>query len=394
MIQVLKKEECCGCSVCVSTCPQKCICMKSDEEGFLYPKVDKDRCIECGLCEKICPVSRDEYNNDNVKVSGYAAYSKNDKVRKESSSGGIFFVLAEKILNENGVVFGAAFDNNFLVKHIAVENIDDLKKIQGSKYLQSEIRDTYKQCKIFLEQGREVLFSGTACQIAGLKAFLGKDFINLFTVDVLCHGVPSPKVWKRYIREKEKEYNASVQHVEFRNKIIGWNRYSMKIIFSNSKVYTNVFASDDYMRIFLGNICLRPSCHECKFKSLDRPSDITIGDCWGIENYLTHMDDDKGTSIVLSHSKKGDEIIHSLIGKIHLEKVEIDNVLPISADSRRSVNAHPRRAKFFYKLNNGVKVYKLVKLLEPSFPIKCVRKLKYIIKRILNKVLHFVDSYR
>ena len=179
MIEIVNKEKCCGCYGCVSICPKQCISMKSYEEGFWYPEVNKDICIKCGLCEKTCPVIRNEYTDtDNNKVKAYVSYTNNYETRMKSSSGGLFSMFAEKILSEGGVVFGAAFDDEFLVHHIAIETIEDLKLLQGSKYLQSKIGDSYEKAKDFLNKGRKVLFSGTACQIAALKAFLGKEYNN------------------------------------------------------------------------------------------------------------------------------------------------------------------------------------------------------------------------
>ena len=338
MIEIVNKEKCCGCYGCVSICPKKCISMKNDEEGFWYPEVNKDICIKCGLCEKTCPVIRNEYTNtNNTKVKAYVSYTNNYETRIKSSSGGLFSMFAEKILNENGIVFGAVFDDKFLVHHIAISDIKDLKLFQGSKYLQSDIGDSYKKAKDFLDKGSKVLFSGTACQIAALKAFLGKEYNNLFTIDVLCHGVPSPKVWQRYLKEKESEYKSLAKQIEFRNKTEGWKKFSVKIDFKDSKSYRENLNTDNYMKLFLKNICLRPSCHDCRFKSLNRPSDVTLGDCWGIEKNMPDMDDDKGTSVVLVHSESGQEMLDSIKNKINLRKAEVDKALPPTADSRKSV---------------------------------------------------------
>lgn len=378
MINIIDKEKCCGCSACESICPKQCISMEFDEEGFAYPKVNKDICINCGLCEKICPVIRNEYTKD-VKVEAYVSYVNDYETRIKSSSGGLFSVFVEKILKDNGVVFGAAFDDKFLVHHIGITDIKDLVLFQGSKYLQSNIGDSYKKAKGFLDEGRKVLFSGTACQIAALKAFLGKEYTNLFTIDVLCHGVPSPKVWERYVKEKESEYNSSSKKIEFRDKTEGWKKFSVKIDFKDSKSYRENLNTDDYMKLFLRNICLRPSCHDCKFKSLNRPSDITLGDCWGIEKYMPDMDDDKGTSVVLVHSESGQKMLNSLKDKITLREAEMDKALPPTADSRKSVKPHPNRKKFFNKFNKGASISSLVRLTEPSFIKKCIRKAKRII---------------
>lgn len=384
MINIIDKKKCCGCSACMSICPKQCISMKIDEEGFAYPKVNKDICVKCGLCKKTCPIIRDEYTKD-VNVKAYVSYTNDYETRIKSSSGGLFSMFAEKILNENGIVFGAAFDDKFLVHHIAITDIKDLKLFQGSKYLQSNIGDSYKKAKDFLDKGKKVLFSGTACQIAALKAFLGKEYNNLFTIDVLCHGVPSPKVWQRYVKEKESEYKSLPKQIEFRNKTEGWKKFSVKIDFKNSKSYRENLNIDNYMKLFLRNICLRQSCHDCRFKSLNRPSDITLGDCWGIENYMPDMDDDKGTSVILVHSESGQEMLNSLKDKISLREAEVDRALPPTADSRKSVKPHPNREKFFYKLNRGYSISKLVKLTELSFIKRCIRKAKRIIKKVIRK---------
>ena len=362
MIDILDKKKCCGCSACVSICPKQCISMKIDEEGFAYPKVNKDICVECGLCKKTCPVIRDEYSKD-VNVKAYVSYTNDYETRIKSSSGGLFSMFAEEILNENGIVFGAAFDDKFLVHHIAITDIKDLKLFQGSKYLQSNIGDSYKKA----------------------KDFLGKEYGNLFTIDVLCHGVPSPKVWQRYVKEKESEYKSLAKNIEFRNKTEGWKKFSIKIDFKDSESYRENLNIDDYMKLFLRNICLRPSCYDCKFKSLNRPSDITLGDCWGIEKYMPDMDDDKGTSVVLVHSESGKEMLNSLKDKISLKEAEVDRALPPNADSRKSVKPHPNRQKFFYKLNRGYSISKLVKLTELSFIKRCIRKSKRIIKKAIRK---------
>lgn len=209
MISVIEKNNCCGCSACEQKCPKKCITMMEDEEGFFYPHVNKVKCIECGLCEKVCPVINVGENEQ--KITAYAAYVNDKNVRMKSSSGGMFTLFAQKILNENGVVFGAAFDQNFMVHHIYIESEENLSKQQGSKYLQSRIENTYRETEQYLNSGRKVLFTGTACQIAGLKQFLMKEYDNLYTVDVLCHGVPSSKLWKHYLEYQEECYGSSVK---------------------------------------------------------------------------------------------------------------------------------------------------------------------------------------
>lgn len=293
MIQINDKKDCCGCGACMLSCPSECISLKEDKEGFLYPHVNAELCINCGACERSCPVLNCELS-EGVLPDAYVAYADDDVLRENSSSGGMFSLFAENILNSGGVVFGAAFDSDFTVHHIVVESVDELSKLRGSKYLQSRTENAFKEAEDYLKSGRKVLYTGTACQIAGLKRYLKRDYTNLYTVDVLCHGVPSPKVWKKYLEEQEKTHGAAVRRTFFRNKKYGWKTYAVSLDFSNETVYERIFKEDSFMKLFLGNICLRPSCHDCKFKGLSRPSDITIGDCWGIEKIMSDMDDDKG----------------------------------------------------------------------------------------------------
>ena len=199
MIEIKEKAFCCGCNACVQRCPKQCISMHEDEEGFLYPRVDKTICIECGLCEKVCPVINQNEPRKPLKV--YAAYNKDEKIRRESSSGGVFTAIAEQVIDEGGIVFGACFDENWEVKHDYTETKEGLKAFRGSKYVQSRIKDNYQKAEHYLKEGRKVLFSGTPCQIAGLKKYLCKEYENLLTVDFICHGVPSPKVWRMYLNE-------------------------------------------------------------------------------------------------------------------------------------------------------------------------------------------------
>jgi len=378
MINITNKKECCGCSACAQRCPKKCITMKEDFEGFLYPNVNNAACVSCGMCEKVCPIQNKEEKDS--FLGAYAAYANDIQLREKSSSGGIFSLCAERILDMGGVVFGAAFDEDFIVHHIKIDKMEELWKLQGSKYLQSCIGDTFKETEQFLKQGRTVLFSGTCCQIEGLKHFLGREYDNLLTIDVLCHGVPSPKLWKSYWDEKNRLYGKGLS-VSFRNKESGWKQYSVKFTFENGVVYKESFYTDSYMKLFLNNICLRPSCHDCKFKSLNRLSDISLGDSWGIEKYKPHMDDDKGTSVVLIHSEKGKKLFDLCKEKMTFEEAEIDKILPPSADSRKSVLMHPRRKKFFKLLNKGAATEKLILLLKPPMYVRIRRKICSILKK-------------
>lgn len=383
MIEIKKKEECCGCNACVQICPKKCISIQTDTEGFWYPNVNEAKCVHCDMCVKVCPViNKEERKPEEIPVA-FAVYAKNSILRDESSSGGIFSLLAEQVLQNGGTVFGAAFTSDWQVYHIAVNDKKNMYMLRGSKYLQSNIENTYIEAKRVLDSQKEVLFSGTGCQIEGLQRFLGKDYDNLITVDILCHGVPSPKVWDKYRKYQEKQYNSKARDISFRNKSQGWRKFSLKIGFENGAEYSQILDEDIFMQLFLRNICLRPSCYNCKFKSLHRSSDITIGDFWGIENVAPDVDDDKGTSLVLGHTSKGRSRIQALEDKVRVQKVDAELALPESAESRHSVAVHRNRTKFFLQLDKK-EINQLAGLIKDPVMIRARRKVKSLLKRIIG----------
>ena len=357
-----KSAACVGCEACAQICPKKCISMENDSEGFIRPRIDIAECLNCGMCRKVCPiVNKPAFNGFETKA--YAAYSTNEGERLASSSGGLFSLIAAAVLAEGGTVFGAAFDDSFAVNHVNVESKTDISMLRGSKYVQSRMDGTYRRVLNELKSGRRVLFSGTICQIAGLKAYLQKEYANLLCVDVLCHGVPSPKVLHRYIEHLEERHRAKITHLEFRNKKHGWKSYCVTAEFSNGTKYESAFHNDTYMKLFLENICLRPSCYACAFNEVDRVSDITLGDCWGVENVLPEMDDNNGTSVVLVHTETGMEAMRSIDGKCVLKQANLDMILPPTSGGRMSVKPHRNRKAFFRQLNCGKNMNQLEKLL-------------------------------
>ncbi len=376
MINNLYKEDCCGCSGCYSICPKKCISMLSDTEGFLYPRVNQKLCIECNLCEKVCPTYNKVEPKDRIGIKAFAAYNKNNVIRQNSSSGGVFTALAEKVLDKNGVIFGAAFDEHLQVHHIGINNVRDLDYLRGSKYMQSNLENTYSEVKEHLIQGRTVLFSGTSCQIAGLKNYLNIDYEHLILVGILCHGTPSPKVWGKYLIYLETLAHQKVRMVHFRDKEHGWKNYSISIEYWDKSEYKELYYNNLFMKMFLENICLRPSCHACRFKDLERPEDITIGDFWGIERVAPDMDDNNGSSLLLVHTKNGYKYFTDIEDLLCSKEVDVVKALPNESDSRRSVRPHPRRNKFFEKLED----WEFTKL--EIFIRKSIRF------RIKNKVYH------
>lgn len=358
--RIENKKDCMGCHACMNICPKNCITMESDKEGFLYPKVDYDICIKCDKCIDVCPVINKTLVDNNPLA--YACINKDEEIRLDSSSGGIFTLIAENTISESGVVFGACFNDKFELEHHFVETKEALSKLRGSKYLQSKIGNSYKQTKEFLDSGRKVLFTGTPCQIVGLQSYLGKSYNNLLTIDIICHGVPSPGVWSKYVEFRETEAGSLAQRIAFRRKNEGWKRFSVSFLFKNNTEYRQNLQKDLYMRAFLKDVCLRPSCYECEFKGLNRQSDITLADFWGIQNVLPKMDDDKGTSLVFINSNNGREIFNSISKKTDFKEVDINEAVKYNPSAIRSVKKNSNRDYFFediekLKFNQLVKKY-------------------------------------
>ncbi|MDD4700175.1 MAG: Coenzyme F420 hydrogenase/dehydrogenase, beta subunit C-terminal domain [Oscillospiraceae bacterium] len=371
MIKITDEKSCSGCYACANVCPKQCISMESNSEGFWYPKVNEEQCIDCNLCEKTCPIiSKTEVQSTPV---AYAAYNRDEQTRMGSSSGGIFALIAENILQNGGVVFGAGFDMGFNVVHSYVETNDALNTFQGSKYVQSKIGDTFQQAKSFLNQGRQVLFSGTPCQIGGLKKYLEKDYDNLICQDIICHGVPSPRVWGKFLSECEKRQQSSVNHIDFRNKSDGWHNYKMSICFENGNIYKKSNQNNSYIRAFQQNLTLRPSCYACVFKTLHRLSDITLADFWGIESVVPDMFDDKGVSLVLINSDKGKAIFNAVSNKLVYKEADIHEAIKCNSAALKSVCPHPKRDYFFENLEHASIDCLVEKCCHQSVPTRIVK---------------------
>lgn len=377
------KKDCTGCHACYSICPQSCIFMETDNEGFWYPKVDYDKCVNCGSCIKVCPIINEGPAAN--KPIAYACINNDEAIRLESSSGGIFTLVAEHVIGNGGVVFGVGFDEDFKVVHSYVKNKEWLGEFRGSKYVQSKIGDTYKQAKDFLKQGKEVLFTGTPCQISGLKSYLGRDYDNLFCMDNICHGVPSPKVWEKYVSYREHVASSKTRRIAFRRKDEGWKRYSVSFIFQNNTEYRKTLRDDLFMKAFLKNVCLRPSCYNCQFKTLHRESDITLADFWGIQRILPDMDDDKGTSLIFVNSTKGQAMFEKINDKILFKEVDINQAVLYNSAAIKSVEYNPKRESFFEELEK-LPFDKLVnKYCTDEMSVRIKRKIKFILRKILEK---------
>ena len=378
----INNNLCSGCFACVSKCPKNCISMKTNAEGFWYPEILTDDCSNCKLCESCCPVLNRNIEQ-NLSNEAFAVINQDDKIRENSSSGGVFHSIASSVLKNDGVVFGAAFSQDFKsVEHIAIKSHAELPLLMGSKYLQSKISSAYIEAKNYLENDKSVLFSGTPCQIAGLYSFLGKDYPNLITQDIICHGVPSPLVWKKYVEYRENNAESKTKSVFFRHKKIGWKTFSLQFVFKNDKEYIEPLNADLYMKGFLSNLFLRPSCHNCSFKSENRIADITLADFWGINNINKEIDDDKGISLILVNTEKGMNLLENIKSQITFEKVDKATALKYNSAATKSPLMPPQREKFMKDFQNQ----SIDKSIKKHCKVKIKTKIKKFIKSVLRKL--------
>lgn len=351
MAKTVPIEHCTGCSACLFCCPKRAITMAEDREGFLYPHIDLERCNDCGLCMEKCPVSIKSNQRLSVVPEVYAAWSKDPDILRESSSGGAFSEIARPILDNDGVVFGAAFDDEMTVRHIAVSSWKELGKLRGSKYVQSDVGDTYQDVKVLLKSGRKVLYSGTPCQVAGLYAVVGRGHDNLLTCDLICHGVPSPKVFRMAVRNLESKYKSKVIEFKFREKTNGWLYPTIYIKFFDGRIVREHNMDNHYNRGFLKNIYLRPCCYSCPTKSTALCADITIGDFWQLTKYQPSLINHSGTSSILIWTLKGRSAIEQNKEIISLYRCSYDFV---EKDSNllKSPKLSPERDGFFDNIDN------------------------------------------
>ena len=384
MINIKQKEKCSGCHACESVCPKKSISMVNDSDGFLYPQIDSGLCIKCGVCVKSCPILSPK---ENIKIKedmcAYGAYSNTKEIRRNSSSGGIFTEIATHVIKSGGVVFGAAFNDDFSVSHKMADSIEKLSMFRGSKYVQSTIGNTYNEAKSLLKEGKLVLFTGTPCQIGGLYSYLNKDYDNLITQDIICHGVPSPMVWQKYKEYQENKNGSKMQSVQFRNKDSGWKKFSMKLEYINGEKNFNDLGKDLFLKSFLSNLCLRPSCYDCSFKTDVRQSDITLADFWGIANVMPDMDNDKGISLVIVNSQKGKNLFKNIQDNITFQETNLDEAIKYNSAAVKSVNKPKGRESFIKHVEkNGF--YKASK---KHLGVGTVNRIKRMIKRIFKKII-------
>lgn len=378
-MQIEENKLCCGCGACANICPKYAIEMKEDERGFLKPVINKSLCVECGMCDRTCPTFN--YKSENIKEPQVFAFvNKNEEDRANAASGGVFTAFAKKIIEDGGVVFGVAWDKDMKAAHTKAENVEDLRKMQSSKYVQADTNTTYQQAKSYLEKGRKVLYTGTPCQIAGLKSYLKKDYENLLTIEVLCHGTPSRKVFEIYKKEVMQKKNDSSQILgcNFRAKDAGWGNGYYEKIYTKNACYIAKDLESSYLKSF-GNLSMNEICFNCFFNRLPRVADLTMGDFWGVDDYDMTLNDKKGISILLLNSKKGKNWFDFVKDECTTKEVPLEYVVKYNPNIIGSSKPHKNREKFFKDILKGKTLEKTVNKYIKTYPCW----LKFIYKRLL-----------
>lgn len=340
MIIITDKAMCCGCTACMNICPVQCIVMRRDREGFDYPVANPDICISCGRCEDVCPMKAEKASSSPKEA--FAVRSQ--EFIRNSSSGGVFPVLAGKVIEDGGVVYGAVFDADLRVVHDETEDMCGVDRMRGSKYVQSELYAAFDDVRTYLEQGRKIMFTGTPCQIAGLKSYLGKDYDGLMTVDCACHGVPSPGLWEKYVKALEERYGVALTDVRFRSKDRSWRRYDF-VVRGEDCEFATPHQKDSYMLLFLQDMTLRPSCYECRFRKGGSGSDLTLADLWNVAEAAPELDDDKGVSLVMANTGKGASAVRS--AGLELREVDPDVAVRRNGGFAESLAMPQTRSEFF-----------------------------------------------
>lgn len=354
MITISDKSLCCGCTACVNACPSQCIVMRRDREGFDYPVANQDRCVGCGLCERVCPVLNPHEASE--PLSAYAA--RTEEYLRGSSSGGVFPSLAGNVLAEGGVVYGAVVNEDMTVGHYDAEDMASVERMRGSKYVQSDLYGTFEEIKYYLSERRKVLFTGTPCQVAGLNAFLGREYESLLTAECACHGVPSPGLWEKYVDAFGRKNGFKVSDVDFRDKSGGWRRYSLSYKGEGQEIKVGR-DNDPYMLLFLQDMSLRPSCYVCPSRNGRSGADITMADLWNVKEAAPEMDDDRGVSLVLANTEKGRVALEG--SGLGLKVVDRDRAVMDNGGFAEKVVVPERRGEFFKGMHSAPDIIRYMK---------------------------------
>lgn len=386
---ILKDKECCGCGACFNICPKQAITMANDEYGFYKPVIEKTKCIECHLCEKTCPI--DNYKAENITIpKAYAIVNNCLEDRMKSSSGGIFPILAKYCINNGGCVYGVIYNEDFKVMHAKCEIIKDIEKMQNSKYVQSDTQKTYSEAKNDLMNGKLVFYTGTPCQISGLKSYLKQDYENLITVELICHGVPSPMVFEQYKKEildQFKDNDEKLLNINFRSKVNGWSPcYFTTTTTTTTTVWHTSAREDTYISLFLDNLSINEACFNCHFNKIPRVADLTIGDFWGVDKFDKTINDEKGTSLILINSQKGNEIFEQIKNECNIKEVPLDIAIKGNPNLVRSTKPHPKRAEFLKDFKSKTKTLK-------ELSKKYIRKYPNILRLLYKAMPLFLQNF-
>ena len=415
-ISKLNHDLCCGCESCAQKCPKHCISMIEKEDGFLYPQIDNSLCVNCGLCVKACPALSDEVAAKPYKA--YALFNKDDDERRESSSGGVFISFAKRRIEEGGGVCGVVFDSRWMPHHVCAETLEDMRPMMGSKYVQSRTDKVYQECEVYLKSGRKVLFTGTPCQCSALHTFLRhKEYPNLLTIDVICHGVPSPGVWKEYLNEtfgeqsscrrqaadgKNTVLNSSLNakspigDIKFRDKTDGWEKYRFVVrrksavkADKNSVLLSDMHRDNPFMKGSLSDIYLRPSCYNCPAKKGRSGSDIQMADFWGIREVDRKFYSSKGVSMLIVHTQKGMDFLNKMKGRIKQIDERVDL---LNRSYSHCAIPHPRREEFFYRVDNE----DLISVINELTKQKITERVYFYIRVCLKyfRINHFINKMK
>lgn len=384
MIEIINKEQCTGCTACMNICPKHSITMQFDSEGYKYPVVNKKTCVGCGACDKVCPLQKKQ-EFDNFKTLAFAVQSKDECVRMESTSGGAFTILAEHIIHKGGIVYGGAYDSRFDVCHQRIDTTKGLAKLRGSKYVQSDMGWIYSKVREDLKAGREVMFSGTPCQIAGLKSFIGNAAYAtnlLWTVDLVCHGIPSPLFWNKFL-DFHRDKHGEIKYISFRDKHYGYAGSTMAMGFSDGSIRYMNRDIQFFKKLFFDDINTRPSCFKCHFKTIKRISDFTIYDCWHVNKINKTMDDDKGTTWILLQSERSKRLFMDIKSKLHYKEAPVDKAIGLDGFfATHCTTPNPQRDNFFRDMN----AMNIEMLINKYFPLTFTRKMVNMLKPLFHQL--------